>query len=244
MQVIDNLTNGSNQTPLSSAELNAMAQFEASDRGGSTVWRPWVSGNGTSPHCVVGVQKIGRFAVSFLPGNYGMEGDNWYHRGADGRDIEVADPLEIVWEAGMAARDEIHRGFNFCGFVVPIAVFTDMDPDETILEERGSPGVKVLWGLDVLVERVIRQLLEDKRNPELSSKYIQRDVKALTRGPSPEGGAATPDEVEVDLGSGVLNLNDAKSVIVNVASGARVTINVNGSTVDGDPFPPFTATGR
>lgn len=243
MEVINNLTNGNNQTPLSSAERNAMAQFEASDRGGATVWRPWVSGNGTSPHCVVGVQKIGRFAVSFLPGNYRVEGDNWYRRGADGRDIEVADPLETVWEAGMAARDEIHRDFNFGGFVVPVAVFTDMDPDETILEERGSPGVKVLWGLDDLVERVIRQLPEDKRRSDLSSKYIQRDVKALTRGPSPEDGTA-PDEVQVDLESGVLNLNDAKSVIVNVASGARVTININGSTVDGDAFPPFTAAGQ
>lgn len=244
MQVVNNLTNGSNQTPLSSAERNAMAQFEASDRGGAAVWRPWVSGNRTSPHCVVLARKIGRFAVSFLPGNYGMEGDNWYHRGADGRDIEVADPLETVWEASMAARDEIHSDFNFGGFVVPIAVFTDMDPDETILEERGSPGVKVLWGLDDLVGRVIRQLPEDKRQSNLSSKYVEKDVRALTRGPSPEGGAAAPDEVEVDLESGVLNLNDAKSVIVNMASGARVSINVNGSAVDGDPFPPFTATGR
>ncbi len=243
MQVINNLTNGNNQTPLSSAERNAMAQFEASDRGGTTVWRPWVSGNGTSPHCVVVVQEIGRFAITFLPGNYGVEDGIWYRRGADGRDIEVADPLETVWEAGMAARDEIHRDFNFGGFVVPVAVFTDMDPDETILEERGSPGVKVLWGLDDLVERVIRQLPEDKRRSDLSSKYIQRDVKALTRGPSPEGGAA-PEEVQVDLESGVLNLNDAKSVIVNVASGARVTINVNGSAVDGDAFPPFTAAGQ
>ena len=244
MQVINNLTNGSDQTALSSAERNAMAQFEASDRGGAAVWRPWVSGNRTSPHCVVGVQKIGRFAVSFLPGNYGVEDGIWYRRGADGRDIEVADPLETVWEAGMAARDEIHRDFNFGGFVVPVAVFTDMDRDETILEERGSPGVRVLWGLDDLVERVIRQLPEDKRRSDLSSKYIQRDVKALTGGPSPEGDTAAPDEVQVDLASGVLNLNDAKSVIVNVASGARVTINVNGSAVDGDAFPPFTAAGQ
>ena len=244
MQVINNLTNGNNQTTLSSAERNAMAQFEASDRGGAAVWRPWVSGNGTSPNCVVLARKIGRFALAFLPGNYGLEGDNWCHRGADGRVIEVADPLETVWEAGMAARDEIHRDFNFGGFVVPIAVFTDMDPDETILEERRSPGVKVLWGLDDLVERVIRQLPEDKRQSNLSSKYIEKDVRALTRGPSPEGGAAAPDEVQVDLESGVLNLNDAQSVIVNVASGARVTININGSAVDGDAFPPFTATGQ
>ena len=244
MQVINNLTNGNNQTPLSSAERNAMAQFEASDRGGAAVWRPYVSGNRTSPHCVVVARKIGRFAIFFLPGKYGMEGDNWYHRGADGRDIEVADPLETVWEGGMAARDEIHRNFNFGGFVVPVAVFTDMDPDETILEQRGSPGVKVLWGLDDLVERVIRQLPEDKRKSGLNSKYVEKDVRALTRSPSPEGDAAAPDEVQVDLESGVLNLNDAKSVIVNVASGARVTINVNGSAVDGDAFPTFTATGQ
>ena len=239
MQVVNNLTNGSNQTPLSSAERHAMAQFEASDRGGTTVWRPWVSGNRTSPHCVVLARKIGRFAITFLPGNYGMEGDSWYHRGADGRDVEVADPLETVWEAGMAARDEMHRDFNFGGFVVPIAVFADMDPDETILEERGSPGVKVLWGLDDLVERVIRQLPEDKRQSNLSSKYIRRDVKALTRGPSPEGGAV-PEEVQVDLESGVLNIDSASSVAVNVASGAEVIINVNILAEEGSAPPSFT----
>ena len=140
MQVINNLTNGNNQTPLSSAERNAMAQFEASDRGGTAVWRPRVSGNGTSPHCVVVVQEVGRFAITFLPGNYGVEDGSWYRRGDDGRDIEVADPFETVWHAGMAARDEIIRDFNFGGFVVPIAVFTDMDPDETILEEQGRSG--------------------------------------------------------------------------------------------------------
>lgn len=244
MEVINNSTNGNDQTPLSSAERNAMAQFEASDRGGATVWRPRVSGNRTSPHCVVVARKIGRFAIVFLPGKYGMEDGIWYRRGADGGDIKVADPLETVWEAGMAARDEIHRPINFSGFVVPVAVFTDMDPDETILEQRGSPGVKVLWGLDDLVERVIRQLPEDKRKSDLSSKYIEKDVRALTRGPSPEGGAAAPDEVQVDLESGVLNLNDAQSVIVNVSSGAQVTININGSAVDGDASPPFTATGQ
>ncbi len=61
----------------------------------------------------------------------------------------------------------------------------------------------------------------------------------MTRGPSPEGSAA-PDEVEVDLSSGVLNIRGPSNVIVNVASSAEVIINVNALSEEGSAPPSFT----
>ena len=40
MKVLNNMPNGRDQNPLSAAELEAMAQFEASDRDGTALWRP------------------------------------------------------------------------------------------------------------------------------------------------------------------------------------------------------------
>ena len=69
MQVLNSSTNGNDQTPLRTAELKAMAQFKASDREGTALWRPGVTGNAPSPDCVALIHKIGRFAICFLSGN-------------------------------------------------------------------------------------------------------------------------------------------------------------------------------
>ena len=155
-----------------------------------------------------------------------MEDGSWYHRADDGGVVSVEDPLESAWQAAMAVRDDIIRDFDFGGFVLPVTVFADMEPDETILEMKGRRGVKVLWGLDDLVERVIDQLPESKRRSNLNAKYVDKDLLVLSESPEPYDPGST-DEVEVDLGSGILNIHGPSSVVVNVASGAEVVINVN-----------------
>ncbi len=239
MQVLNNSTNGNDTTPLRTVELKAMAQFKARDRGGTALWRPGVTGNVPSPDCVTLIHKIGRFAICFLSGDYDVEDGSWYHRADDGEVVSVEDPLESAWQAAMAVRDDIIRDFDFGAFVLPVAVFADMEPDETVLDMKGDRGVKVLWGLDDLVERVIRQLPKSKWRSNLNAQYVDRDLRVLSTNPVPYD-PDSPDDVEVDLGSGVLNIHGPSSVVVNVASGAEVIINVKVLSEEGEAPPGFT----
>ena len=172
MKVLNNLTNGSDQSPLSAAELKAMAQFEASDRDGTALWRPRVSGDAPAPDCAVFVHGIGRFAIRFLSGIYEVEDGEWYHLADDGEAIAVDDPLENIWQAAMAVKEDVTRDYDYGCYIVAVAVFADMEVDEAILEARGGRGVRVLWGMDDLVERVIRQLERGKRRPKLDFAHF------------------------------------------------------------------------
>lgn len=238
MQVLNNSTYGNDQTPLRAAELRAMGQFKASDREGTALWRPGVTGNSPSPDCVVFIHRIGRVAVTFLSGDYQVEDGGWYHRAGDGEVVGVDDPLENAWQAAMAVRADIIRDFDFGGFVLPVAVFSDMDPDATILETMGHRGVKILWGLDHLVERIVDQLPENKRTANLIAKYVQKDLRVLSKNPKPYQ-PDSPEEVEVDLTSGELNIHGPSSVVINVASGAEVVINVNALSEEDGGAPGF-----
>ena len=242
MKVLNNMPNGRDQNPLSAAELEAIAQFEASDRDGTALWRPQVSGNAPAPDCMAYFHGIGRFAVSFLSGSYSVEGRRWYHRSDDGDATAVEDPVERVWQAAMAVKEEITRDHDFGPYILAVAVFPDMEPDEALMAVRSRSAVKMLWGTHDLVERVIRQLDESKRRSALSAEFVEKDIRALTRGRAP-GDAGSTEEVEVDLASGELHLHGPKSVGINMANGATANINIHGSAVDGRP-PSLKLTGQ
>ena len=171
-----------------------------------------------------------------------MENGRWYHRSDDGDATAVEDPVERVWQAAMAVKEELTRDYDFGCYILAVAVFPDMETDEALMAARGRRAVKMLWGIDDLVERIIRQLDESKRRPALSAEYVEKDIQALTRGGAP-GDAGSPEEVEVDFSSGELHLHDPKSVVINVASGATANINIRGSAVDDGP-PSLKLTGR
>ena len=124
----------------------------------------------------------------------------------------------------------------------PWRCFRTWTPDDVLVAVRGRRAVKMLWGMHDLVERVIGQLEESKWRAALCAEFVEKDIRALTRGRAP-GAAGSPEEVEVDLSSGELHLHGPKSVVINVASGATANINIRGSAVDGEP-PSLELTGR
>ena len=230
MKVINNPANQNGQPALSLAEIEAMSQFEASSREGTVLWRPLPKAGGAiAPYCVQSVVGIGRFGIRFLTGPHSVEEGNWYCRDADGKTVPVDDPLEETWQAAMAVRDEVTREFDFGCYIVPVAVFVDMDHDEAIVEAKQLRAVKIIWGMDDLVERVIEQLPQSKWQTGLNASYIAKDVRALTRAPSPRNAAPepnaaaepndaaeSPDELQVDLGAGPLTINGVQTVVVHM----------------------------
>ena len=61
------IKNDNNTNAMTLSELEALAQFEASDRKGQVVFHPWV-GPSPAPHCVVLLEGLTRIAVIYLDG--------------------------------------------------------------------------------------------------------------------------------------------------------------------------------
>ena len=239
MKVINNATNENDRRPLSGAERDALSRFEASERQGMALFRPWVAAYGPAPDCAVCVEEEGRFAVNFLTGQYSVDNGKWYRYDPDGKPVSVSNPLEQLWQAAMAVKNAATHDFDFGCFIVPVVVFVDMKRDETIMAAKQLRAVKILWGTDDLVERIIAQLPEDKRQTGLNARFIEKDVRALSRVPSPSDETAPASEdLSVDLGAGQLTMNGVETAIIHVH------VYLTGHTVRGDDPSLFTVTRR
>ena len=174
-----------NKRAMTLAELEALAQFEASDRKGQVVFHPWVVPGSPAPHCVVlpegshphrgdlpGRRALGRGRPVVPPGRR-WRGDAHRRRtgtllaGRDGR-------------SGPGSRKQL--GIN--AYVVAVAVFPTMEPDESILAAAASRGTRVLFRMDDHVERLAALPGEQDLQHPLQARYIPDDAEALSRPPA------------------------------------------------------------
>ena len=103
----------------------------------------------------------------------------------------VACPLTQTWDAAIAVRDAVTRVLGFKVFIIPVLLLTDTPPNQTIEEWAKQRRVKVLFGADDLVGRLLA--LADSvgvKHPP-SADHIQNEVAAVTNGlvaPARDGG--------------------------------------------------------
>ena len=208
-----------NNRPLTLAQTEFCEQLERSDRSGQALWGPQVSDGEPAPDCVVFLKKIGRFAVMFPSGRYSAEDDDWYRHDEGGVMTPVSDLIEEAWKAGKGVRTALKEALNIGAYVISVVVFTDMEPDAGIMEAAQGRGVRVFFGQDDLVQRLVNLPDEEQLQPQLSSRYIQKEVEALSRSAAPK--ALTP---ELELGDGRLVIQhvDVVNVYVTGTSSDRV----------------------
>ena len=64
-------------------------------------------------------------------------------------------PLTQTWDAAIAVRDAVYRVPGFKVVIIPVLLFPDTPQDQTIEEWAGQRRVKVLFGADDLVDRLL-----------------------------------------------------------------------------------------
>ena len=69
----DNNNNNNHKRAMTLAELEALAQFEASDRKGQAVFHPWVGPDSLAPHYVVLPEGLTRIVVTHVDGEHWVE---------------------------------------------------------------------------------------------------------------------------------------------------------------------------
>ena len=106
------------------------------------------------------------FAI-WIPGfaRYGMQvkgGTNRVHKGVwyfitPAGEERKGSPLKQAWDSTMGLHDHLKNGVadKRNPFIVPVIVLPDMERDEDIESWTLQSGVRVLWGTDNLVERLI-----------------------------------------------------------------------------------------
>ena len=223
--------NSKDHLPLTLAQVAAVRQFEDSDRAGQALLRPMAKSAGDpTPDCLVFLEGICRFGLMLHDDLYSVHDGQWYCRASkDDVPAPVANPLEDAWERTMAAKDKMRETLDIGAFFIPVVVFADMEPHDDILNELRGRKVRVLWGTDDLVERLIELPTPNDLYPGLSSRFIQRQIDALTQETPPSG------ESKAHM---TLDLPDGASVVIQRVDVVNIYVAVApGGAGDGEDFP-------
>ena len=178
--------------PLTLAELEACQQFEQSDRSGPALFRPEVAAGQPVPNCVLFLERIGRFGIIALPGQWFAGHDQRVRPDADDTETDIDDALEYAWQAVQEVLHEFKRKRNRRLYTFAVAWFPDMEPDQGVIDATRGRGVYVLFGQEELIQRLVNLPDEEKLQTKLSSWYIEQEVAALLGPPA----AASPEPAE------------------------------------------------
>ena len=206
--------------PLTRAQTEFCDQLERSDRSGQALWWPQVAAGEPAPDCVVFIKEIGRFAVILPPGEYSVADHDWYRHDSAGGQTPVSDLIEEAWQAAMQVRLVIKGELSIGAYTIPVIIFNDMGPDAGIMEAAQGRGVRVFFGPDEVVQRLVNLPDEEQLQPQLGSHYIQKEVAVLSRTSAPN--AKTPEQASLEIGDGRLVIQHVD--VVNVYVNADATL--------------------
>ena len=130
--------------------------------------------------------------------NHWVEDGQWYHRDDDGTVTSIVDVLERCWKAAMAVRSWLNKEKRIKSYVVAVAVFPTMEPDDSILAAAASLSTRVQFGMADHVERLAALPGEQDLQHPLQGRYIPDDAEALSR--QPAATAAEPETASLDIG--------------------------------------------
>ena len=161
--------------------------------------------------------------MTFLEGHWLVEDGRW-RRGEDGAATPVDNPLEKAWQSAKAVRVELREQLELGCYIIPMAVFTDMDPDPAILEAAQGRSVQVLWGAHDLVERLANLPEERELQSHLCDRYIAQEMAVLRQRSEPAGLA--PEQAPLTMGDGQLVIQhvDVVNVYVNAGTGSSISL--------------------
>ena len=132
----------------------------------------------------VWIVDLGRFALQVKGGHYLLIDGEWYLKTSDGLVPIDASPLDEAWLAALELHDDIeeHAATPYNAYVIPVLVFTDMEPDPVIEGLALRKGVYVVWHTGDLVADLSAIARGRKVSGSLSIDRLCREVCAVTDG--------------------------------------------------------------
>ena len=166
------------------------------------------------------LEGLGRFGLIALGGHYCVDpaARQWFCHGPSGG-AAAPDPRQRAADAAMSMRRQIHEQTDFEVFVIPVVVFTDMEPDPAIVKEASRTNVCAVFGTDGLLSDLdaALQRIEVRRPP--SADHVRNEARALkvAFGIDAAQPAADPDSDAADQAT-VEDLSlSAHSITIHIA---------------------------
>ena len=130
------------------------------------------------------LQGIGQFGLQVKGGHYLLKEGAWYRRrGRRGDYAKVTIcPLAITADATMSLLNEIDEVLDSSTFFIPVLSFPDMEPDEDISRRAERSNVHLVWGMDLLLDRLVGIAREARVHRPPGARDIQMEVAVVTDG--------------------------------------------------------------
>ena len=142
--------------PKRQAELLVYRELQKSDAPGVAIYEARPDYQCKELDYFVPLTGVGRYGIQVKGGDYRTEKGAWYLATPGGEERKDS-PLKQAWDSTMGMHDFLqeHITGNRNPFIVPVIVFPDMKPDKDIEACAMQAGVRILFGADNLVERLV-----------------------------------------------------------------------------------------
>ena len=218
MDVIPDFPEHRNNDPKRQAELAVYRELAESEAAGTAIYesRPY-------PHCpeldfVILLETIGRYATQVKGGPYRVDRGTLYLQLPDGTERQVGSILKECWDATMALhrwlQERIPDGRS--PFMVPVVIFPDMAPDEAIEAWAVQANVRVIWGSDNLVERLIEMARTCRFFYPPTAEEVQEEVRLILGAAAPEEEQQEPEQRELDRDRHEPREGEARHVTIHI----------------------------
>ena len=214
--------------PKRRAEHRVYRQLAESDLPGLFIFEWKRDKNSAEVDFVVWIRGVGLFAIQVKGGSYQYRRDDdkeWYLR-KSGEWEKVPSPLQQTWSGADALIHSLPRIQGFRSFVLPVLLFTDMDPDRDIEARADRDKVHVLFGADDLTLKLVELARERGVFYPPTDDIISIGAKTITHGEVIYEPVEHPDADEEDAGLAGLPELGADHVIIQHVEHLHQTINL------------------
>ena len=244
--------------PLRLAELQVYTEFMNSDRAGRVLYEVKTSRNVPELDFAVLLEDVAIYGVQVKGGQHIITRGQWQRITDDGPDT-IPCPMKVTWDAALQIREAVKRHLKRKVFVIAVLVFPDMEPDPDIVLRAENDRVKVLFGTENLVERLVDLVADEEIFSPPTAWLVDETAETLmpfqanggddddepellsdlsTPGPKPDQPGQAKRIGNVDVSGRPAEVHHAD--VVNVYN-APVTINNYGVAIEGDSPGEVTA---
>ena len=200
MEVLPDFPEHRLHNPMRQAELAVYLELQASEAEGTALYEVRAALNQRELDVVVWLIGVGRFGLQVKGGHYRIKCGVLYLLMPDGTEHRVGSVLKECWDATLALhrwlQERIPDGRS--PFMAPVVTFPDMAPDEAIEAWAVQAGVRVIWGSDHLVERLIDMAATCRFFYPPTSAEAQEEVALVLGAAAPEHAEEQHDQHEQD----------------------------------------------
>ena len=167
------------QDPRRGAEAGVYDQLARSGHPGHVLYELKATPEAPELDFVIWLQDRGRFGLQVKGGQYSVDGTVWTLHTIRGTE-HVPCPLTQTWDAAVAVRDAVYRVLGFKVFIIPVLLLPDTPHDPTIKKWARQSRVRVLFGADDLVDRLLELAGRTEVKHPPTADHIMNEVDAVT----------------------------------------------------------------